>query len=143
MKKLAFASIVLVFLLVGMPAFAEDENGNGERAASGLAVINVSLERIWTHRLGFVVEYRVSGNRLGRAYIPMDWFAGGDYRGELITLPVGNSWPSMSVFFRDGEFSQVRLNVHRSPFHQTWGSVPMTVNLDNHFEGIEGIELQF
>jgi len=136
MKKLAFVAIVLVFLLGGLPVSAQDQGGN-------LGYINVSLERIWPHRLGYVVQYRRPGNRVGRAYLPMEWFSSGDSRGELITLPPGNSWPSMSVFFRDGEFSHVRLNVHRSPSHHSWGYIPLTVNIDAQFEGVETVELQF
>ena len=139
MKKLVVAAVVLVFLLGGLPVFAQNR-GNTE---SDLMYINVSLERIWPHRLGYVVQYRLPGNRVARTYIPIEWFTSGDPRGELVTLRPGNSWPSMSVFFRDGEFSHVRLNIHRSPSHQSWGNIPLTVNIDDRFEGIESIELQF
>jgi len=137
MKMLVFATVVLVFLFGGLPVFAQNQGQGGD-----LIYINVSLERIWPHRLGFVVQYRRPGNRVARAYLPSEWFSSGDSRGELLTLPVGNSWPSMSVFFRDGEFSHVRLNVHRSPLHQSWGTIPLTVNIDDRFE-VETVELQF
>ncbi|MCL2190582.1 MAG: hypothetical protein FWB79_01160 [Treponema sp.] len=142
MKKFVFAAVVLVFLFGGLPVFAqeeEQEQGQGR----GLVYINVPLERIWSHRLGYVVQYRRSGNRVARAYLPGEWFAGGDARGELVSLPPGRSWPSMSVFFRDGEFSHVRLNVHRSAAHETWGIVPAEINIDNRFEGVEAVDLQF
>jgi len=138
MKKLAFAAVVLVFLFGGLPVFAQSQG-----IETDLVYINVSLERIWPHRLGYVVQYRRPGNRVARAYLPGEWFTGGDSRGEIITLPRGNSWPSMSVFFRDGEFSHVRLNIHRSPSHQSWGNIPQTVNIDDRFEGVESVELQF
>jgi len=141
MKKLAFAAVVLVFLFVGLPVFAQSQ-GQG-RIESDLVYINVSLERIWPHRLGYVVQYRIPGGRVARAYIPGEWFTSGDQRGEMNVLPRGNSWPSMSVFFREGEFSHVRLNVHRSVTHNSWGHLPSNVNIDGRFEGVEAIELQF
>ena len=139
MKKLVIAAIVSVFLFGGLPVFAQNQG----RIESDLAVITVSLERIWPHRLGYVVQYRLPGNRIARAYLPGTWFEGGDDRGEIVRLNPGNSWPSMSVFLRDGEFSHVRLNIHRSPSHQSWGTIPMTVNIDDRFEGVESVDLRF
>ena len=142
MKRLvvALVAVVMVSLVGGSFVFAQNR---GRTIESDLIYINVPLERIWPHRLGYVVQYRASGNRFVRAYLPIEWFGTGDGRAEIMTLPLGPSWPSMSVFFRGGEFSHVRVYVHRSPMHQTWGYMPMTVNLDSQFEGVETLELQF
>jgi len=143
MKRFIIAVIVLVSLGGGSLAFAQSAQSQG--VESDLTYINVSLERIWAHRLGYVVQYRRAGigGRVARVYIPADWFMSGDGRAQIVALPQGPSWPSMSVFFRGGEFSHVKLYVHRSPLHQTWGSVPMATNIDAQFDGVESIEIQF
>jgi len=145
MKRLIVVfTIALVLLVGGSPVFAQEQEGTTEAEASGLRLFTVPLERVWAHSRGYVVEYRRSGNRMARAYLPIEWFAWGEAnRGEVISLPPGSSMPSMSVFFRDGELSFVRLYVHRSPSHPSWGSVPQHLNIDRNFENIETIELQF
>ena len=147
MKKLIVVSaIVLILLAGGSLVFAQEQEGatESEAEASGLRLFTVPLERVWAHSRGYVVEYRRSGNRIARAYLPIEWFAWGEAnRGEVISLPPGSSMPSMSVFFRDGELSFVRLYVHRSPSHPSWGSVPQHLNIDRNFENVETIELEF
>jgi len=139
MKRFVVAAIAIfaVSLFGGATVSAQSQ-----RIESDLAVINVSIERIWPHRLGYVVQYRLPGNRVARAYLPAEWFASGDDRGERHLLSPGRSWPSMSVFFRGGEFSHVRLNVHRSHTHASWGYIPITVNIDDRFN-VDTLELQF
>jgi len=139
MKKVIVAAVALLLFVGGAPVFAQSQNRETD-----LMFWNISLERIWTHRLGYIVEYRRPGNRIARAYIPIEWFAAGEEnRAELISLPIGPSWPSMTVFFRDGQFSHVRLYVHRSPSHQTWGSVPQRYSLEDHFRDIDTLEILF
>jgi len=145
MKKLIVAAVVLVLFFVGSPVFAQEEGGEQEGTASGPAIINIPLDRVWPHHLGFIVQYRRPGNRrFARAYLPMEWFASGeDNRAEVITLPPGSSWPSMTVFFMDGEFSHVRLYLHRMLGHSTWGFVPQHHDLRRNFENVETLELRF
>ena len=149
MKKLIVVSLIVLVLLVGgSPVFAQEQEGTTETEAgaeaSGLRLFTIPLERVWAHSRGYVVEYRRSGNRMARAYLPIEWFAWGEAnRGEVISLPLASSLPSMSVFFRDGELDFVRLYVHRSPSHPSWGSVPQHMNIDRNFENVDTIELQF
>jgi hypothetical protein len=73
----------------------------------------------------------------------MEWFSSSAGKGEVITLPKGTVWPSLTIYYKDGEFDHVRLYVHRSPSHQTWGTIPQTVNIDDRFENVEDLELKF
>ncbi|MDR0511582.1 MAG: hypothetical protein LBG93_00565 [Treponema sp.] len=103
---------------------------------------NVHIERVYAHRLGFVVIYRRGPHNFATAFIPEYWFTEAGGKGELAPVR-GGTWPSMSVFTRNGEFSHVRLRVHQNRSHQTWGVVPFTVNIDEFFQGVEDIRLQF
>jgi len=47
------------------------------------------------------------------------------------------------VYYRNGEFSHVRLYVHRSAAHMTWGVLPQNADITSRFEGIETIQLHF
>ncbi|MCL2043853.1 MAG: hypothetical protein FWG89_06925 [Treponema sp.] len=144
MKKIIFAVLLVALITVGLPLFAQN---SPERTESDYYYVNISLEKVWPYRRGYIVQYRRGLFGHGRAYLPAEWFSssasgGGVPKGEILNLPTGRSWPSMSVFYRDGAFSHVRLYVHRMHTHQTWGRVPQAVNLDSNFDDIETVILQ-
>ena len=140
MKKLIIAAVFAVFFSVGLPIFAQNIPDDKK---SEYYYINVSLEKIWPYRKGYVVQYRKGLYQTARAYLPAEWFTNAASTGEIITLPRGNAWPSMSVYFKEGEFSHVRLYVHRWADHVTWGNIPQNVNIDSNFENVETVDLQF
>jgi len=148
MKKLLSIVVLACIFLGGTVVFAQNGSARGD---SDFYYVNVSLEKIWPYRKGYIVQYRKGMYQLARAYIPSEWFAApmgrGEERvlpkGEIVMLPRGNAWPSMSVFYKDGEFSHVRLYIHKLHSHQSWGVVPQRLNLDDSFENIEDIRLQF
>ena len=142
MKKLIIAAIFAVLLTAGSPIFAQTQNRQPEND-SEFYYKNVSLEKIYPYRNGYVVQYRRGINGIGRAYLPMAWFTDSAGKGEIVTLPAGTAWPSLSVYYKNGEFSHVRLYIHHSSSHQTWGTIPQNVNIDDRFEGVEELNLQY
>ena len=144
MKKLIIAVFCAAFFVVGLPVFAQDkaEDKQKNENDSDFYYKNISLEKIYPYRNGYVVQYR-SGLRMARAYLPIEWFSSSAGKGEIITLPKGTVWPSLSVYYKDGEFSHVRLYVHRSPSHQTWGTIPQTANIDDRFENVENLDIKY
>ena len=144
MNKIIFAVILAALIFTGLPLFAQDSS---DRTESDYYYVSISLEKIWPYRRGYIVQYRRGLYGHGRTFLPLEWFSssasgGGVTRGEIFTLPSGSSWPSMTVYYRNGEFSHVRLYVHRMLTHQTWGRVPQNVNLDSQFDSIESLILQ-
>jgi len=140
MKKLVFFAVFTVLLVAGSPIFAQDDK---KKHDSEFYYKNVGLERIYPYRNGYAVQYRRGINRLEMAYLPIEWFTTSAGKGEIITLPSGRAWPSLTVYYKNGEFSHVRLYVHHLASHQTWGTIPQNVNLDSRFENIEDLRLKF
>ena len=148
MKKLLIIVIFAGIFLAGTSVFAQNKR---EGSDSEYYYVNISLEKIWPYRKGYIVQYRKGVYQFARSYLPSEWFAApvgkGEERkppkGEIIRLPSGSVWPSMSVYYKDGEFSHVRLYVHSWASHQTWGVVPQHVNIDSSFENIEDINIKF
>jgi len=140
MKKFVFFAVLTVILAAGSPVFAQ-ENKNSKD--SEYYYKNVTLEKIYPYRNGYVIQYRRGLNRIERGYIPMEWFTSSAGKGEIITLPKGQSWPSLTVYYKSGEFSHIRLYVHHMASHQTWGTIPQNINLDSQFEGIEEFNFKF
>jgi len=140
MKKLVFFAVFTVLLAAGSLIFAQDDK---KKHDSEFYYKNVLLERIYPYRNGYAVQYRRGINRLEMVYLPMEWFTGAAGKGEIITLPAGKAWPSLTVYYKNGEFSHVRLYVHHMASHQTWGTIPQNVVLDDRFENVEDIRLKF
>ena len=140
MKKLIVVAVFLASLGFGSPLFAQKFSPGHE---SEYFYVNIGLENIYPYRAGYIVQYRKGVNQMARLYIPGDWFTDAAGKGELIVLPKGRSWPSLTVYYKNGEFSHVRMYVHRSKSHETWGNIPMNVNLDDQFENIESIKIEF
>jgi len=140
MKKFVFAAIFIVSLAVVLPVFAQNQKDERD---SEYYYVNISLEKIYPYRRGYVVQYRKGFFQYGKAYLPAEWFSDADSKGEVIVLPPGKAWPSMTVYFKDGIFSHVRLYVHRWASHQTWGSIPQNVNLDGNFDYIESVQIEY
>ena len=123
----------------GNPRTEEDRWGAGN--ISELYYINVPIEKVYPYRLGYVVLFRKGANELGRAYIPYAWFRANVAKAQLFQLGDGKTWPSMSVFYKEGAFYGVKLYVAKRTSHLTWGNIPSNVNLDDRFEGVESIDL--
>ncbi|MDR2471777.1 MAG: hypothetical protein LBD09_06680 [Treponema sp.] len=114
----------------------------GAANISELYYVNVPVEKVYPYRRGYMVLYRKGVNALGRAYIPFEWFRANVKKAELIQIGDGKTWPSMSVFYKEGAFHGVRLYVSRRPSHQTWGMIASTTNIDDRFD-VEAIDLGF
>jgi len=146
MKKFVFAAIFAAFFVVGLAVFAQQEQDRPNRVDdkdSEYYYVNITLEKIFPYRKGYVVQYKKNIFQYGRIYLPANWFTDSDSKGEIITLPAGQAWPSLSVYYRNGSFSHVRLYVHRLASHSSWGSIPQSVNLDDQFDNIETIKREY
>jgi len=138
MKKLVFAAIFLITLAVGLPVFAQNQKDERD---SGFYYVNITLEKIFPYRRGYIVQYRKGLFQYGRAYLPAEWFTDADSKGEIVTLPPGTAWPSLTIYYKDGVFNHVRLYIHRLRTHTSWGNVPSSINIDDKFDYIDTVQL--
>ena len=143
MRKAFFRTLLFLALAVFIQGdFLFAQQTSSERTESEYYYYNFTIEKIFSHRLGYIVLYRKASNKLVRTYIPMEWFNTIGGKGEIVYLGSGPEWPSMIVYYKSGEFSHVRLRLRKERSHQTWGIVPFNVNADELFEDIEKLELE-
>jgi hypothetical protein len=140
MKKILFTILIGVLYLSSAPLFAQEIS---KEHTSEYFYVNVPLEKIYPYDKGYVVTYRKGVNQLTQAYLPLEWFTEAAGKGELVVLPPGTNWPSLTVYYKAGEFSHVRLYIHRLKSHETWGNIPLNVNIDDRFENVDTITLEF
>ncbi|MDR1238946.1 MAG: hypothetical protein LBK27_02430 [Treponema sp.] len=140
MKKLFFTALIGIALSSAAPLFAQQISEGHE---SEFFYVTASIEKIYPYNKGYVIQYRKGVNQMARVYLPYEWFTDAGGRGELVTLPAGRDWPYLVVYYKAGEFSHVRLYIHRSKAHETWGNIPLNVNIDEYFENVETITIEF
>jgi hypothetical protein len=143
MRKLFFGTLLFLALAMfgqGDFLFAQDSS---ERKESEYYYFNYTIEKIFSHRLGYIVLYRKASNKLVRTYMPLEWFNTIGGKGEIVYLGSGHEWPSMIVYHKNGVFSHVRLRIRKDRTHESWGVVPFNTNADSLFENIEELELEY
>jgi hypothetical protein len=136
MKKLI---IVLILLAHVLPVFAQNNSGSD----SQMYYINIPVEKVFLSHEGYVVQYRKGISQIATIGIPYEWFKNAASKAEVLLLPSGRDWPSMSVFYKEGEFSNVKLYVHRWKDHPTWSIVPQHMDVSRHFKDPESFSLEF
>ena len=138
MKKIILLA-VLAALCQGTFLFAQERSTFKE---SEYYYFNFPIEKIYTYRLGYIVVYRRNSNQTARTYLPLEWFQSATGKGEDVYMGTGREWPSMTVYYKNGEFSHVRLRLRRNKLHETWGVVPLNINMDEFFKGVEEVKLE-
>jgi hypothetical protein len=138
-KKIVFLTTLLLVLAGIIPLMAQDNS----TPPTGTYAVTVTLERVYTYRKGYIVKYRKGISQTVDAYLPLEWFQGVAAKGDLIQLGSGTDWPHLTVFYKDGAFDHIRLYVRKEKSHETWGTVPLGLNLDDRFENLEDFKLEF
>jgi len=136
LKKCIFIVTILVVMIAGISVAQEEQQEDGE---SPYFVHTVYLNQVFRHRLGFKVTYTAENLDFKQLYIPSSWFTEAGGKGEIIRI-ASKSVPYMQVYFREGEFSHVRLFVHSNPSHISWGRLGKEPSLEEKFN-VETLDL--
>jgi len=133
MRKLI---IMFIFIAIISPVFAQNASDES------IYYVNLPVERIYPTRDGYIIQY-LTQSGLKLIGIPNEWFVESAGRADMVQLPPGRDWPSISVFYNNGDFTHLRLYVHASRGHWTWGSMPQGTDVSRFFEDRESFNLQF
>lgn len=101
-----------------------------------LFAITVQIQRVYPHHLGFKVVYDRSDLYPGEVYLPGRWFTVAAGRAELLYTSHPSA-PYMTVFYRNGEFSHLRLVAQSNRSHRSWGALPSGADLREAFASDE------
>jgi len=144
MRKVFFRTLLFLALAVfSQGDFLFAQTFSERTRESDYYYFNYTIEKIFSHRLGYIVLYRKASNKLVRTYMPLEWFNNIGGKGEIVYLGSGSEWPSIIVYHKNGEFSHVRLRIRKERTHGSWGVVPFNVNIDELFEDIEELKMEF
>ena len=132
-------SIGLVVALVAIASVSGQEQTTEED--TDLLAVTVYVQRVYPHSLGYKVIYNRSDLYPGEVYLPGRWFTQTEGKGAILYSD-HPSVPYMTVFYKNGEFSHVRLFVHPYPSHVTWGALPGGEDLSEEFSA-ETLEIDY
>jgi hypothetical protein len=142
--KITFLLFVIVMLCT-VPLLAQ-EQGEGD----SLFCVTIPAYKIYPHSKGYIFTYRKNSIEIGRLFLPYEWFwkkPGANEelgKGVLVTLRPGNTvWPHVSIFYRNGEFSYVKLYARRETSHESWGLSSSADGFDAAFENADPPVLEF
>jgi hypothetical protein len=139
MKKICL-SAAFAGLLFAAPVFAQNAVVTSE-----FYVLNVSIEKIYSHQLGYIVEYRKNLMGTERVYLPLEWFTRtvetqNPLKGQLIKIRQQSLPPYLTIYYKGGKTDHIKLFV-RDLNHPSWGTVVNGVTLNDNFNGVEEIRI--
>jgi hypothetical protein len=143
-KKIVLLVAVCI-ALVSVPVFAQEEEAESS-SSTNYYYVNAPIQKIYPYRKGYVVTYRKGAIGSATTYLPLEWLeeeSGEVSKLDVILLGPGTQWPYLVVYYKDGELSHVRLYVRKERSHETWGDVPAGINIDDKFDNVETIKLEF
>ena len=139
MKKALFAAVLLGLIFGIVPSlFAQQSAEETE-----YYYVTTPIEKIYIHRDGYVINYLKGVGKMAQTYIPIEWFTEPDGKADMVLMGSGTTWPRMTIYYKSGAFSHVRVFVRRDRGHETWGVVPLYVNMEDHFRNVEEIYLEY
>ncbi len=132
MKRRLVLLIVALFLLTAV-AIAEE---------SEYYYVNIPIEKIYAHELGYMVVYKVGTATLATCYLPMEWFYTRAGKGD-IDYGYGSMFPYMSVYYVKGKFDHVRLHLNFDKNDSRWGVFAQDADVKAKFQNVTDLQLQF
>jgi len=131
--------IAIIFMALISPVFAQ----NNAEESPNVYCVNVSVEKIYNTNQGYIIFYRTQRG-ITSVGLPYSWFyGGGATKAEFVRLPMASDWPSMTVFYNNGELTHIRVYTHRHRGHYTWGNIAQGIDTSSYFTDEETITLKF
>ncbi|MBN2617868.1 MAG: hypothetical protein JXR64_06090 [Spirochaetales bacterium] len=102
----------------------------------------VVVTKVYPHKLGYLVYYMANDLSLKSAYLPQTLFdqqEPGVERSKVFT-GYGKEYPYLTIFWKEGSFSHVKLYLVEGYSDFSWGSL---ANPDAHDENFKNAKLEF
>ena len=108
--------LVIVLLFMGFSSMLYGQ------IHKNIYVRTLFIEKVFIHSLGYIVIYnKPSSFGFGTLYLPFSWFTETGGPGEIV-WGRHESYPYMSIFWIDGEFSHIKFYFQENLGHSMWES---------------------
>jgi len=133
--KVFFVIAILLFISVSVSVSAQEPD------KPNIFVKSVPIVKIYPHRLGYRVVYEKNTLDLHHIHVPLEWFREAGGKAHIV-WGQDPAYPYLSVFWKDGEFSHIRLYLDEARDPRIWGDLKPG-QLDDQFKDKETLNLQF
>ena len=118
MKKIF---VVFLLMVIGMTSvFAQKKFEEAD-----VSYVNVPVLKVLEHTKAYVIIYQKNGNDLGCVSIPKQWFKQGSPEKKAKLRAIDEKInPYVCIYFRNGEFDYLYLNMPKSKANAFWGVLP-------------------
>ncbi|WP_319561643.1 hypothetical protein [Marispirochaeta sp.] len=137
-KQLVIVVAVLLLTLFAVSAAADE---------SEFFFKSLPITKVYAHRDGYRVIYRRTNMELSELFVPVEWFQyqpgeGNRGKGDLV-MANNPAYPYFSIFWKNGEFSHIRLYLREDKNDMSWGILRNPEAYSDSFD-IENLDnLQF
>jgi len=135
-RRILFLTLLIFVVLAGF-IYAEQSNYYFK---------SVPVSKVYMHDLGYRIVYQKSDLNFAVFYVPEKWFDTPGNRTEApkaeLIMANNKAYPYFSVFWENGEFSHIRLYLHRNVNHLSYGDLNNPDNFDDKFD-VESLALEF
>ena len=101
--------------------------------------VRIDVVKVLSHADGYQVIYRKGYADLAAAYLPAKWFLSG---GKALLIRANDeTFPYMTVFYKDGKFDHLKLYVQADQRDSTWGILSPSEGAGKF--GSEDLKLEF
>jgi hypothetical protein len=125
--------LILAFVLV-VQSFALAEE-------SEYYYVNVPIIKVYAHRYGYEIVYKVGSTKMASAYLPMEWFLSGG-TGEF-DYGSGTMYPYISVYYKQGKVAHFRLHLNSDTNDSRWGTFDKGIDAKALFGNVKELKFQY
>lgn len=129
-RRISLAALFLA--LFGAALFGQTATDIEPEEDADIFMKAVYIDRVYEHDEGYRVVYMNSNMRVQQAFLPRRWFQASGGKGEILS-GFDPKYPYMEIYWRDGEFSFVRLFVVEEYAHPSWGVVTGRTDYSDEF----------
>lgn len=122
MKK-TIIFICLIGLSIPLMLTSQDavDTWKGTELESEFYSVDLMIYRISPHPDGYRIEYYQPNGELFAVYASMDWFEDNQGGPGQIVWGDGEQYPYMTIFYKAGAISHIRLYLFDNQYHTSWG----------------------
>ncbi|MCF7929200.1 MAG: hypothetical protein K9L29_08980 [Spirochaetales bacterium] len=132
MRKLLIFILILGSIVALTQATAEE---------SDYYVKTVQVTTVFPHSEGYRVIYLKDNMDFADLHIPLDWTKTEPPKAEFV-FDTDPAFPYISIFYKNGEFSHVRLYMRKSINHSSYGTPNPAIDRSEQFD-IETLEIEY
>lgn len=136
MKKLL---IILSLVALLSPIALTAQSVESEYYSVDLMVVSVA-----PHPLGYKVVYYTRYAELKELYLPLEWFQGTPDGEAEILYGRGDTFPYLSLIYKNAKLHHLRLHVFDMQTHPSWSTLSRQLDLTEEFSvDFDTLEIEF